>query len=146
MNGWGQNFRKLNHYLKTRTNISSKESNNYHPSCSMFGKWASISLKRDRFKIWQVHCIVSLDTLPPHSLLPGVWMYTSTLTKPGNLTKCLGGGGGRGIVFIWWWTSIPSKGNSKTPCCFMGSKIERKKEIGGSLISYLAKVQTAFFT
>lgn len=52
---------KLNHYLKTRTNISSKESNNYHPSCSMFGKWASISLNRDRFKIWQVHCIVSLD-------------------------------------------------------------------------------------
>lgn len=52
---------KLNHYLKTRTNISSKESNNYHPSCSMFGNWASISLMRDRFKIWQVHCIVSLD-------------------------------------------------------------------------------------
>ena len=23
-------------------------------------------------------------------------MYTSTLTKPGNLTKCLGGGGGGG--------------------------------------------------
>lgn len=23
-------------------------------------------------------------------------MYTSTLTNPGNLTKCLGGGGGKG--------------------------------------------------
>ena len=23
-------------------------------------------------------------------------MYTSTLTNPGNLTKCLGGGGGEG--------------------------------------------------
>lgn len=121
---------KLNHFLKTRTSISYKESNNYHPSCSMFGNWASISLKRDRFKIWQVHCIVSLDerlyllarSSQEYECIPAHW-------QSGNLTKCLGGrGGGRGIVFIWWWTSIPSKGNSKTPCCFMGSKIERKKK------------------
>ena len=58
-------------------------------------------------------------------------MYTSTLTKPGNLTKCLGGGGGgeEGQYLSDDGQVFHLRGNSRTPCCccFMGSKIEREE-------------------